>query len=287
VKAAAFDYLRPGSLPDALRLLREGGEGARLLAGGQSLIPALNLRLLAPAALIDINRLAVLRGVTLADGVVRIGALTRHAELLRDPLIARHAPLLRLAAPHIAHAAIRNRGTIGGSLAHADPAAELPACVLALGAHLVLEKPEGRRSVPADAFFQGLFTTALAPDEILVAVEIDAAHTDERFAFRELARRQGDYAMAGVAARARATGDRFTALDLAYFAVGATPRLAQNAAAALLTDQPLSVRLDEAAVALAVDLDPHDDLQASAATRLHLSRVLLRRVVDDLLTAPA
>ena len=272
MKAAAFDYARPNTLDAAIDLLTRHGADAKLLAGGQSLLPALNLRLSAPALLIDIGRIPALRGISMASGTLRIGAMTTHAELAASTEVAHMAPLLTRAVAHVAHPAIRTRGTIGGSLANADPAAELPASALALGARIVAHGPAGQRIIPADAFFTGLFETALAPDEILSAIEIDPAPA-ARWGFAELSRRSGDYAIVGLAAHWAAATPR-----LAYFAVGARATLAPHAAAALaagVTPEALAI----AAEALAQDLDPHADLQASAATRLHLARVLLRRVI--------
>lgn len=254
-------------------LLARHAGAARLLAGGQSLLPALNLRLSAPALLVDIGKVPELRGITFSDGVLRIGAMTTHAELAASPEVARHAPMLPRAMADVAHPAIRSRGTIGGSLANADPAAELPACALALGVRIVAQGPAGRRTIPAEAFSTGLFETALAPDEVLVAVEVDPA-PGARWGFAELARRSGDYAIVGLAAQEAGTdGPR-----LAYFAVGTRAVLARNAAAALAGGvTPAS--LAAASEALAGDLEPHADLQATGATRMALARVLLRRVV--------
>lgn len=272
MKASAFDYVRAASVADAMALLARHGDGAKLLAGGQSLLPALNLRLSAPSILIDIGRLPELQGVSLTPTHLRIGAGCTHAALLADPLVAAHAPLIPRALAHVAHPAIRTRGTIGGSLANADPAAELPACALALGAAMVLQGPAGSRTVAAESFFTGLFETALASGEILVAVEIPLQPAAP-WGFAELARRSGDYAMVGLAAHGRPGS-----LRLAYFSVGATAILARRAAAALASGVT-TASLDDAALALAGDLPEHADPQASAKTRLHLARVLLRRVV--------
>ena len=272
VKASAVDYIRANSIGHALALLAEHGDSAKIIAGGQSLLPALNLRLSAPALLIDIARLPELRTVTLGTSTLRIGAACSHASLLAHPALAEHAPLIPRALAHVAHPAIRTRGTIGGSLANADPAAELPACALALNAAMLLQGPSGARTVPADRFFTGLFETALAPGEILVAFDIPLQPA-ARWGFAELARRSGDYAMVGLAAQATAE-----AIRLAYFSVGATALLARRAAACL-TAGITPASLDAAAHALAADLPEHADQQASAATRRHLARVLLRRVV--------
>ncbi len=212
MKWPAIGYVRAGSLEDVWRARAEHGSAAQILAGGQTLLATLAFRLSEPKVLVDITRVAALRGVALAGGVLRIGALTRHAELARDPLVAQHAPLLAEAAPLIAHPAIRNRGTIGGSLAYADPAAELPACAVALGATILAVSPAGERRIAAEDFFTGLLTTALREDEIIAAIEVPVATAATRSAIVEVARRSGDYAMAGLAAcltmEARASGRR-------------------------------------------------------------------------------
>jgi carbon-monoxide dehydrogenase medium subunit len=285
VKAAAFDYVRAQGLAEALDLLGRHGPEAKLLAGGQSLLPALNLRLSAPSILIDISRIEALRGVSVGLHGLRIGALTRHADLLASAEIASHAPLLARAIAHVAHPAIRSRGTIGGSLANADPAAELPACALALQARMVVQGPKGERVIAAGDFFTGLFETALAPDEILTAIEIPPFAADAVCGFQELARRSGDYAIVGLAAQGRRTGIGLSELRLGYFSVGTKATLAPRAAAALVGSALDAAGFARAEAALAEDLDPHDDLQASAATRLRLARVLLRRVVTSMLPA--
>ena len=272
MKASAVDYVRAASVADAIAMLGQHGDGAKLIAGGQSLVPALNLRLSAPALLIDIFRLPELQGVTLQGGALRLGAGCTHAQLLADPLVAEHAPLIARALADVAHPAIRSRGTIGGSLANADPAAELPACALALGATMLLQGSAGTRRVAAAEFFTGLFDTALTSGEILVAIEVPLAPA-ARWGFAELARRSGDYAMVGLAAQRSAAGTR-----LGFFSAGSTAVLARRAAAALAPGITAAT-VQAASDALADDLPPHADLQASAATRLHLARVLLRRVV--------
>jgi aerobic carbon-monoxide dehydrogenase medium subunit len=286
MKAAAFDYVRASGVDETVNLLAKHGGGAKLLAGGQSLLPALNLRLMTPEVLIDISGIASLRGIRIDGGTVKIGALTRHADLLVSPEIATHAPLLAKAMPHIAHAAIRNRGTIGGSLCHADPASELPACVQALGATLVLQGPGGERRVEANDFFTGLYETVLASDELLTGIEFPALSAGERAYFHEFARRRGDYAIVGLAAQAKASGDRIWGARLAFFGVGERATLCPAAAEALARPITPNVIAD-AQSALSRDLQPQNDHQASAATRLHLARVLLRRCIDDLLGRPA
>jgi carbon-monoxide dehydrogenase medium subunit len=275
VKPAPFAYHKARSLEDAVAQLA-AHKDARLLAGGQSLIATLNMRLSAPTVLIDINGIAGLDRIELKGGTVEIGALVRHVEAERSDTIARHVPLIARAMPHIAHPAIRNRGTLGGSIAFADPAAELPACLLALGGEIEATGPRGKRSVKADDFFKGLFETALAPDEMLTALRLPAATPDTRIGFAELARRHGDYALVGLAASARAEGDKLADVRLAYFGVGDTPLRQRKAEAALMQGS-----VEDAVAAL--DLAPHDDVQATAATKKHLAGVLLRRVAKQLM----
>ena len=275
MKPAPFAYQKARSLDDAVALL-SANKDARLLAGGQSLIATLNMRLSAPSLLIDINGIGGLDGIALKDGMVEIGALVRHAQAERSDVIAKHAPLIARAMPHIAHVAIRNRGTLGGSIAFADPAAELPACLLALDGVVEATGPRGKRTIHTADFFKGLFETALAPDEMLTAIRVPAADKDTRVGFAELARRHGDYAIVGLAACGRATGKGLSDVRLAYFGVGNTPVRAMKAEAALEKGDL------EAAVA-ALDLEPHDDVQATAAVKKHLAGVLLRRVAAQLM----
>jgi carbon-monoxide dehydrogenase medium subunit len=278
VKPALFAYVKAKSVEDAIRLL--GEPEPRLLAGGQSLMATLNMRLSAPKLLIDINGIGGLSGISVKNEQVEIGALTRHVEAERSADIAKHAPLIALAMPHIGHAAIRNRGTLGGSIAFADPAAELPACLLALGGEVEIVGAKGRRIVQADDFFKGLFETALGANEILTAIRVPAAMKDTRVGFAEFARRHGDYAMAGLAASAKSKGKGLSDVRLAFFGVGETPVRAKSTESALLHDD-----IEAAVQSLDSDLDPHDDVQADAATKMHLAGVLLRRVVKQLVEA--
>jgi aerobic carbon-monoxide dehydrogenase medium subunit len=274
LKPAPFAYAKARSLTHAVDLLTE--EDARVLAGGQSLIATLNMRLSHPALLVDINGIGEIDGIVVKDGAVEIGALTRHVQAERSAEIARHAPLIALAMPHIGHPAIRNRGTFGGSIAFADPAAELPACLLALGGEIDIAGPRGKRKVKADAFFKGLFETALRPQEMITAVRVPAADKATRVGFAELARRHGDYAIVGLAASARGSGKGLTDVRLAYFGVGDKPLRVTKAEAALASG-------DVDAAVKALDLDPQDDVQATARTKKHLAGVLLRRVAKQLM----
>ena len=276
MKPAPFAYAKARSLDHAIALL-DGAPEARVLAGGQSLMPALNMRLSAPPLLVDINGVSELARIAQPNGQIELGGLVRHAQAEHSQDVARLAPLLSKAIPHIAHPAIRNRGTIGGSIALADPAAELPACLLALGGEIEIAGRAGQRTVAADTFFKGLFETALAPGEIISAIRIPVAQPRDRFGFAELARRHGDYALVGLAAAARAEPP---AIRLAYFGVGTTPVRARTAETALAGGD-----LDAAVAALASDLEPSGDVHASAAAKRHLAAVLLRRVAAQLSAA--
>ncbi|MEE8444513.1 MAG: xanthine dehydrogenase family protein subunit M [Alphaproteobacteria bacterium] len=280
MKAPKFTFVRADSVKHALELLDRHGDDARILAGGQSLMPTLNMRLSQPELLIDINRLDALKGISVADGVVRIGALTRHAEVLGSPIVARHLPLIAEAMPHVAHVAIRNRGTFGGSVALADPAAEMPACVLALGATLVVESVNGRREIAAGDYFKGLYETERQPNELLVEALIPAETPGSVSVFMELARRHGDFAIAGLACRARVAGDVLSDVRLVYFASEDAPRLATGAMAALEGKGWSEQTRAAASAALDGDLDPMTNLDGSAAMKLHLQRVLTGRALD-------
>ena len=285
MKASAFSYARATSVGNALELLAAHGDGAKVLSGGQSLMPAMNLRLISPELIVDIGGIAELRGIAVKDDVLTIGALTRHVDLLGSPEIAAHAPLLTEAVAHIAHPAIRNRGTLGGSLAHADPASELPACMLALNATIIVKGPAGERRIAAQDFFTGIYETALSAQELLVAVELPVARKNSAHFFSEFARRHGDYAIVGLAAQAIVEGDAFADLRLGFFAVGDRPVLAKAAARLVKTAITPAV-LSEASTALGEELDPQDDQQASVAMRRHLAKVLLARCVSALLGRP-
>jgi aerobic carbon-monoxide dehydrogenase medium subunit len=283
VKAPPYGYARAGSLAEAFELWRSAGPAAQVIAGGQSLLAALAFRLSEPSTLIDISRVAELNGVAADGNVIRVGALTTHAELGRNALVTSAVPLLHEAVPLIAHAAIRNRGTIGGSLAYADPAAELPACCVALDATIIAQNSHGERRIPAGQFFTGLFTTALAPNELIKAIEFLRPRPGERSTIVEIARRAGDYAMAGIVAKATVTGDQLTAPRLVFFGVGAGPVLAPRAAA-ILDGKPMSDEtIKAAATALDHDLDPPADPHGGPDMKRQLARTLLARAVRRLI----
>jgi aerobic carbon-monoxide dehydrogenase medium subunit len=285
MKASAFAYARPTSVADALHLLVAHGDKAKVLSGGQSLMPAMNLRLISPEFIVDIGELAELRGIGVNGDVLAIGALTRHADVLKSREIATHAPLLRDATCHVAHPAIRNRGTLGGSLAHADPASELPACMVALDATIIVCGLRGERRIPADEFFTGIYETALSPQELLVTVELPLARKDSAHFFHEFARRHGDYAIVGLAAQAIIAGGQFADLRLGFFAAGDRPLLA-GAAGKLINVAVTPEVLANASTALGEELDPLEDQQATPAMRRHLAKVLLSRCVSTLLSRP-
>ena len=282
MKSPAFDFVRADSIHHVHALLAQHGDDARVLAGGQTLLATLNMRLSQPALLVDIGGLQSLRGITVSGNTLRIGALTRHVDIEDSALVAQHAPLLAQAAPHIAHRAIRNRGTFGGALAYADPAAEWPACVLALGGTLVLASTKGERRVAAQDDFQGLFATARRDDELLVACELPCVTANQRQHFDELARRHGDYAVAGLAACAQWRSGALHDVRLAFLSLGDRPFRA-HATEAILHAGPLTAaRVDQADAALRSELDPFADLTHSAATKKQLAATLMRRALQRL-----
>jgi len=284
MKASAFDYARASSVDNAIALLGQYGERAKVLSGGQSLMPAMNLRLLAPELLVDIGALDELRGIKVQDGILSIGALTRHVDLLNSPDIATCAPLLKEAIAHVAHPAIRNRGTVGGSLAHADPASELPACVIALDATTVVRGLAGERRIAAEDFFVGIYETALSADELLVAVEVPLPPPNAVHYFCEFARRHGDYAIVGLAAQAVVNHQKLSEFRPAFFGVG--DKATRVKVPALLDTDVTREVLSGALKALDEALDPPEDQQANAAMRTHYAKVLLARCVASLLSRP-
>ena len=282
MKARDFRYIRPSSLDQACRILAEGGGAAVPVAGGQSLLAGLNMRLSAPELLVDIGDLKELTGQSYEDGAVRLGALTRHAELLGSQVIQKHVPLLVRAAAHIGHVAIRNRGTLGGSLAYADPAAELPACAVALGATLALSSVVGEREVKAEDFFKGLFETELKPGELIVAVKFPAMQPGMAVGLAELSRRQGDFALVGLAALATMRRDRIGTARLAYFGCVDHAKVARAVSAAvtgLATPLPDTSAFEQA---IRQDLTPEDTTGLRADTKLQMATVLTRRVLNSL-----
>ena len=281
MKPAPFDYQAPQSLEEALSLKAQYGDDAKFLAGGQSLIPAMNFRLVQASLLVDVNGLPGLDFIQEAHGgELRVGALTRQRKLERDPLVARHAPLLHETMPFVAHPQIRNRGTLGGSLAHADPAAELPVVAVALGARLRAQSARGDRWITADDFFKGLFTTDLAADEMLVEVALPALPPRTGTAFMEFARRRGDYALMGVAAVVTLDGDGVCQqARLVYLNAGDGPVSAQQAAGHLRGEKPSAKVIEAAAASAGDEINPMGNVHASPDYQRHLARVLTRRAL--------
>lgn len=280
MKSPPFRYLAPSSLDEALSLRAEHADDCAVLAGGQSLVPLLNLRMAFPETVIDIGRVPGLGGVRERDGGLAVGAMTRHREAELSPLVAARAPLLPLALAHVGHVAIRNRGTVGGSLAHADPAAELPALALVHDAELVVRSVRGERVVPAAGFFRGYMTTAVEPDELLVEVRLPAPSPGTRAGFVEVARRHGDYALAGAAALVRLDpAGTIAEARLALFGVDATPVRAVEAEAALRGARPGEDVFREAAELAASGLAPNADVHASSEYRRRVAAVVARRAL--------
>lgn len=283
MKPAPFEYLAPDSVEQALTALAEHGEQAKLLAGGQSLIPAMNFRVVQPTMLIDLNRLADLRYLRRQNGSLVIGAMTTQRQMEQDPAVAQTVPLLAQALPHIAHPQIRNRGTLGGSLVHADPAAELPVVAVAAQARVRARSLEGERWIPAESFFQGMFVTDLSPSEMLVEVEIPASPPRTGWSFLEASRRRGDYAMMGVAAMITLSesGD-CTAARLVYLNAGDGPLQAAQAVEALVGQPPKEKTIQEAArIAAEQEIDPFGNVHASMDYQRHLAQVLTERALGQ------
>lgn len=280
MKPAPFEYHAPHTLEEALALKREHGDDGKALAGGQSLIPAMNFRVAQPSVLIDLNKLEALRGIRKQNGELCVGAMTLQSSAEHDELVAQHAPLLHETIPNIAHPQIRNRGTIGGSLAHADPAAELPVVALALGARFRAQNADGERWLEVGDFFAGLFSIALEPDELLVEIAFPEMPAKTGWAFMEIARRSGDYAMAGVAALLTLDGEKVKQAKLVYLNVGDGPVEALHAQASLQ-----GAAADEAAFAEAAalasqeDIDPYGNVHASPDYQRHLVKVITQRAL--------
>jgi aerobic carbon-monoxide dehydrogenase medium subunit len=278
MKSPPFSYVKATSLAQLFQLMAEHGDEMRILAGGQTLVASLNMRLSEPALLVDIRGLQELKGISVIGGYLRIGALATHSEIESSALVAKHAPMLTQAAPHIAHRAIRNLGTLGGSIAYADPAAEWPVCALALNARIVLLSQEGERRVDADDFFMGLYSTAASEDEIVTACEFPLITVNQRHDFSELARRHGDYAIAGLAVVAEPKHFRIALLGIADRPVRALQAEALINAAGDLTDASIQKAIES----LKAELNPIADLTHSEQSKLHLAGVLLNRALRRL-----
>lgn len=279
MKPRSFDYVQAQSLGEVFDVLDEYGDDAKILAGGQSLVAAMNMRFAAPAVLIDVNQVAELTGIALDGESLRIGAMSRHVEVLNSFDVAQYAPLISRAMPNIAHATIRNRGTFGGSLVNADPASELPACALALNASFNIQSSAGARAVAAADFFEGTYATCLKANEVLVSVDVPVAGSDSHPFFEEIARRKGDYAMAGLAATADIAGGKIANASLVYFGVSEMPAKAPAAEALLNGQSASTVDAEAVCAALGENVTPFEDLTTSAEAKMHLMKVLTRKAI--------
>jgi len=279
VKAAPFSYLRPDTVEEAVAMKAQHGPAARFLAGGQSLMPILNFRLDRPEYLIDINGLVELQGIEDAGDTIRIGAVTRHAEIARSDLVKSKLPLLAQCIPHIAHPAIRTRGTFGGSVALSDPAAEWPACCLALNARMVFRSVASERVVKARDYFRGLYETARQPDELLTRIDIPAAAHGTKAVALELARRRGDFAIAGVLAQARMTDRKLDDLRIVFFGVGEHPIRIDDVERGIAAGETI----EQVGAYVDAHIKPDDDIYQSGQTKTYLAKVLLGRAVDQLM----
>lgn len=283
MKPSSFDYVKPESLSEALGVLAANKGQASVLAGGQSLMPTLNMRLSSPRILVDINGLEELKGISVDSNIIRIGALVRHHEVENSPDIQKHASLISKAMPYVAHPAIRNQGTFGGSIALADPAAELPACICVLEGEVEISGKDGLRKIPAENFFKDLYETDLGEDEIVTAIEIPIASQGYVSAFSELARRHGDYAMTGVGIHAKLEGDKISQVRIGFFAVAGVPMMASNAADALNNKVVNADTISAAKAALETDLTPVSDLHCSAKMKMLYAKELMSRSLMQLM----
>ena len=282
MKPYDFNYIRATSITHALELLEESNGGAKILAGGQSLITTLNMRLSAPELLIDVNDLEDMQGISMVGDRLRIGALTRHVEIQQSEAVVEHVPLLKLAIDHVAHAAIRNRGTHGGSIAFADPAAEIPACTVALDASFTIRNLKGERQVSAREFFHDLYETELQEDDILVAIDYPLNSSGSVAAFREFTRRKGDFATAGLAVNATYINSQIKKLALVFFGVANTPVLARDTASQLLDQNITPALIQQAQDSLEKELEVIGDMYAGADMKLHLAKHFLKEAIEEI-----
>ena len=268
---APFDYKRAGSAAEAISLVSEYGDDAKFLAGGHSLLPLMKLRLAQPSVLVDIGRLSDLSYIRDAGDHIAIGAMTRHMDVEKSPILAQHVPLLAHAASHVGDPQVRHRGTIGGSIAHADSASDLPATTLALGAIYVVQGANGTREIPASQFYKGFLESALQPDEMLTEIRVPKI-TGAGWSFQKFNRRAQDWAIVGVAAWRGAGGS-----GVALVNMGSTPVLATSVSSALASGASVA----DAAELAAAEAEPQSDLNASAEYRTHLAKVLVRRALEE------
>jgi carbon-monoxide dehydrogenase medium subunit len=282
MKAPRFLYRRPDTLEEALALLADNAGEAQVLAGGQSLMPTLNMRLSSPGMLVDINRIAGLQGIVERGDAIHLGALVRHREVAESDQIARRVPLVASAMTHVAHMAVRNRGTTCGSLALADPSAEMPAVAVLLNATIHLDCKAGKRDVPARAFFQGLYATDRADDEMITGVTFPSAAQDERFHFQELSRRHGDFAIVGIAVKGRSRNGRIEDVEAVIFGSESTPLLSSASASISIAPDTPDTTLHEMAHSITAQMDPISNHQGRPETKRRQAAELLRRAFDDM-----
>lgn len=283
MKPAPFDYVRPATIEEACRLLDEAGGGATVIAGGQTLMPLLNLRMSQPFVLVDINGIEALKGVSRVDGATRIGPATRQADALADPALARHLPALVRALGHVGHYQTRNRGTVGGSVALGEPAAEMPATAVALGATIEIASVRGTRSVKAEEFYLGPYMTVLEPDELVTGVVYPDWPEGHLVLFREVAQRPGDFALVGMVGALALDGGRIARAGLAWFGMGPTPIKARQAEAALVGKAPGEIDPQSLAELAVADTAPFDDHHASAEYRRTVGRRIFARTLREAL----
>lgn len=280
MKPVSFEYFSPSTVKEVISLLKQHGPDAKVLAGGQSLVPLMNMRLARPRYIVDINKVSGLDYIREADGGLAIGALTRHRSVERSDLVKRRCPLLYEAIPFIGHPPIRNRGTFGGSLSHADPAAELPAVMLALGAEMKAQGLDGERTIKARDFFVSYLKTALKPTELLTEVKIPPWPANTGWSFMEVAPRHGDLALVGVAVMLTLKGGRCQAANIALTGVGGTPLKAKGAEEVLVGQAPADKLFKQAAQKVSEEIEPTGDIHASAEYRKHVAGVLTRRALQ-------
>lgn len=282
MKTPRFEYHAPATIDEVLALLAEHGDEAKVLAGGQSLVPLLAMRLARPSHLVDLNEIPGLSGIASQDGVVSFGATTRERQAESSPVVAQRLPVLAEALPQIGHVSIRNRGTIGGSIAHADASAELPAVAMITAAEMILRNVHGQRVVPADEFFRGHFTTALDDDELLVEVRVREGPAGAGWAFYEVARRHGDFALVGAAAMVALDANRRVAeARLCLIGVADRPVRPAKAETSLVGAEPGTDAFAAAAEEAVADLEPASDVHGSSQFRRHLTRVAVRRALES------
>ena len=282
MKPAQFTYVRAESVNQVLDVLEQSAGSAKILAGGQSLNPTLNMRLSAPGLLIDINDLDELKGIKVEGDRLHVGALTRHVELEQSELVARHAPLLAKAIGHVAHAAIRNRGTIGGNVSLADPASELPACCMALDAGITIQNKQGTRVVRAREYFRDLYETELQENDLMTSISFPVAGETTVCAFREFVRRKGDFASTGLAVNAELEDGQFISFSPVFFAVANTPVLAAGVAQRLVNGTLSKERIEQAIAAVDDDVDITGDTYMSTKMKRHLAKHYLREAIEEL-----